>query len=195
MRLLLALLVALPFSALAQTPAPAPAQTGGGLNLSVKPDASSVTYHIVHKLHRVDGTSKKVEGRARVQSAGPTQVAIRIPVESFDSANVNRDAHMKESVEAARYPTVELKAVTDGIAVPERFPATYNKQWKAQLSFHGVTHDLEIPVTVRFDAADKVVATTSFSISLDQYKVERPSLMFVKIDDAMKIEATLTFGP
>lgn len=195
MRLLLALLVALPLPALAQTPAPAPAQTGGALALSVKSDASTVTYHLIHKLHRFDGVSRKVEGRARVQVAGPTQVAIRIPVESFDSANVNRDAHMKESVEAARYPTVELKAVTEGIAVPERFPATYNKQWKAQLTFHGVTHDLEIPVTVRFDAADKVVATTSFSISLEAYKIERPSLMFVKIDDAMKIDASLTFSP
>jgi len=195
MRVLVTLCVALlPLGASAQQ-APAPAQTGGAVNLSIKSDASSVTYHIVHKLHRVDGTSKKVEGRARVQMAGPTQVAIRIPVESFDSGNVNRDAHMKESVEAARFPTVELKATTEGIAVPDRFPATFQKQWKAQLTFHGITQQLDVPVTVRFDAADKVVATTNFSISLDAYKVERPSLMFVKIDDAMKIDASLTFAP
>src|SRR6476620_8089651 len=91
-------------------PPPVPAQSGS-VNLSVKPDASHVTYHIVHKLHRVDGVSKKVEGRARLQAAGPTQVAIRVPVDSFDSNNVNRDAHMKEAVEAARYPLVEIKAV------------------------------------------------------------------------------------
>jgi polyisoprenoid-binding protein YceI len=183
----------LPLAAPAQQD-PVPAQAGA-LNLSVRPDASTVTYHIVHKLHRVDGVSKRVEGRARVQSAGPTQVAIRIPVESFDSGNVNRDAHMKESVEAARFPLVELKAVIDGLTIPDHFPTTVQKTARAQLSFHGVTQPLDIPVTLRFDAADKVVATASFGLSLDTYKVERPALMFVKIDDAMKLDVQLTFGP
>jgi polyisoprenoid-binding protein YceI len=184
----------LPVFALAQSN-PTPAQAGGAVNLSVRPDVSTVTYHIVHKFHRVDGVSKHVEGRARVQAAGPTQVAIRVPVESFDSGNTNRDAHMKEAVEAARYPIVELKAVADGLAVPDRFPTTLQKTCRAQLTFHGVTQQLEVPVTVRFDAADKVSVTASFTVSLDSYKVERPSLMFVKIDDAMKIDAQLSFGP
>src|SRR5262245_11001940 len=67
---------------------------------------SSVIYHLVHKFHKIDGVSKKVAGRARL--AGPqTQVVVTVPAESFDSGNVNRDAHMKESVEAARFPTIE----------------------------------------------------------------------------------------
>jgi polyisoprenoid-binding protein YceI len=184
----------LPAAALAQAN-PAPVQAAGAVNLSVRPDASTVTYHIVHKLHRVDGVSKRVEGRARVQAAGPTQVAIRIPVESFDSGNTNRDAHMKEAVEAARFPLVELKAVVDGLSVPDHFPASVQKTSHAQLTFHGITQSIDIPVTVRFDAADKVAVTASFSVSLDAYKVERPSLMFVKIDDAMKIDVQLAFGP
>jgi polyisoprenoid-binding protein YceI len=175
-------------------PAPTPAQAGPA-QLAIKPEASSVTYHIVHKLHRVDGVSKRVEGRARLQAAGPTQVAIRVPVDSFDSGNVNRDAHMKEAVEAARYPLVELKAVADGVAAPATYPGTVQKTWHAQITFHGITQQLDIPVTLRFDAADRVVATTSFQVSLESFKVERPSLMFVKIDDAMKIDASLTFAP
>ena len=167
----------------------------GNLKLSVAADASSVTYHLVHKLHKFDGVSKHVEGRALVQPGGPTQVAIRVPVESFDSGNTNRDAHMKEVTEVVQYPNVEIKAAGDGIVVPTTFPTTIQKMWKAQVSFHGVVQAMELPVTVKFEAADRVVATTSFQLSLDAFKVERPSLMFVKVDDALKVDATLTFGP
>jgi polyisoprenoid-binding protein YceI len=176
------------------SPAVALAQPAGA-NFTVRSDASTVTYHIVHKLHRVDGVSKKVEGRARIQAGGPTQVAIRIPVESFDSGNVNRDAHMKETVEAARFPYVELKAAAEGIAVPQTFPTQIDKTWHAQITFHGVTQTLEIPVKVRFEAADRAVATANLSLSLDAFKIERPSLMFVKVDDPMKLDVSLTFGP
>jgi len=182
---------AAPAPAQAPTPTPAPAP----INLSVKTDASSLTYHIVHKLHKVDGRSKKVEGRARITPGGPAQVAIRVPVESFDSENVNRDAHMKEAVHAAQHPMVELKAVVDGLALPTSFPGTVQRTAKAQLTFNGVTQPLEVPVTLKFEAADRVLVTTSFKLSLDAFQVERPSLMFVKIDDAMTIDVSLTFGP
>jgi hypothetical protein len=162
---------------------------------SVKTGESTVTYHVVHKLHKVDGVSKKVEGRAKIVPGGPTQVAIRVPIESFDSDNVNRDAHMKEVTEAAKYPTVEVKALGDGIALPATFPAEIKKSMKAQVNFHGITQNIDVPVTIKFEAADKVIVTTSFSLSLDAYKVERPSLVFVKIDDALVIDAKLVLVP
>jgi polyisoprenoid-binding protein YceI len=196
-RLLLSFVALCGFSAAAladNAPAPTPAQAGG-VTLSVKADKSSVTYHIVHKFHKVDGVSKKVEGRVRLQGAGPTQVAIRVPVESFDSGNVNRDAHMKETVEQASFPNVEIKGVAEGIAIPTSFPATVQKVFHAQVTFHGVSQPIEIPVSIKFEAADRATATASFALSLDAFKVERPSLLFVKIDDALKIDASLSFAP
>ena len=168
------------------------ARADGTASFSVKSDESKVTYHIVHKFHKVDGVSKKVEGRVRMLPTGTAQIAIRVPVESFESGNVNRDEHMKETVDAARFPVVEVKAMGDGILMPTTFPTTMNRTMKAQVTFHGITQTLDIPVSIVFSAANKMVATTSFPISLDAYKVERPSLMFVKIDDAMKLDAALT---
>ncbi len=155
----------------------------------------SVTYRIVHKLHKFAGISKKADGRVKLVPGGQTQVVIRIPVESFDSGNVNRDAHMKESVEAARFPAVEVKAVADGIVLPTTFPATVQKTFKGQVTLHGVTQAVDIPVTLKFEAANNVTATAAFSLSVDAFKIERPSLMFVKIDDEMKIDANLQFAP
>ena len=163
-------------------------------DLNVVPAESSITYHLVHKMHKVDGTSHKVEGKARLMPDGKAQVSVRVPAQSFDSGNVNRDAHMKEAVEAAKYPTVELKALGEGVTAPSTFPTTQKKTFKAQLTFHGVQQVFDIPVDITWDSPTKVHASTTFAISLDNFKVERPSLMFVKVDDELKIDAKLTFA-
>ena len=154
----------------------------------------AITYHLVHKMHKVDATSHKVEGKARILPDGKAQVMVRAPSESFDSGNVNRDAHMKETVEAAKYPWVELKALGDGLVAPAAFPATVHKTFKAQLTFHGVQQVFDVPVDVTWESATSVKAATHFAISLDGYKIERPSLMFVKVDDELKLDATLDFA-
>jgi hypothetical protein len=101
---------------------------------------------------------------------------------------------MKEAIEAAKYPWVELKALGEGVKPPATFPSTEKKTFKAQLSFHGVQNVFDLPVDVTWESPTKVHATTTFTISLDGYKVERPSLMFVKVDDALKIDAKLDFA-
>lgn len=166
------------------------AQSPGG-EWTVDTKASAITYHLVHKLHHVSGTSHQVEGTARLFSNDKTQVAVRAAVGSFDSGNVNRDAHMKESVEAARFPTVELKALADGVAIPKTFPATVEKTFKAQVLFHGIQKVMDIVVKLVFESATRVRATSHFAVSLDEFKVERPSLMFVKVNDALGIDTDL----
>jgi len=161
--------------------------------LKVVTAKSTASYHLVHKMHKVDATSKKVDGKA-ILTDGKAQVMIRIPVDSFDSDNVNRDAHMKETVEAATYPTIELKAVGPA-ATPASFPSTVKSTFKVQLVFHGVKQLFDAPVEITWTSATEVSATTSFKISLDGYKVERPSLMFIKVDDELVLDAKLLFTP
>ncbi|HEX8954506.1 MAG TPA: YceI family protein [Polyangia bacterium] len=162
--------------------------------LGVVPAESSITYHLVHKLHKIDGTSHKLEGKARITPDGKAQVLVRVPAESFDSANVNRDAHMKEAVEAAKYPWVEIKALGEGVTPPATFPTTQKKTFKAQLTFHGIQNVFDLPIDVTWESPTKVHASTTFPISLDGFKVERPSLMFVKVDDELKLDAKIAFS-
>jgi polyisoprenoid-binding protein YceI len=154
---------------------------------------SSLTYHLVHKLHRFDGTSHALEGKARWLPTGQAQIMVRAPVESFDSGNTNRDEHMKETVEAAKFPSVDLKALAEGLTVPATFPAKVEKKIKAQITFHGVQQMFELPVTLEFVSASEVRASSSFAISLESFKIDRPSLMFVKIDDDMHLDVKVVF--
>ena len=194
--ILFALLLAVS-PAFAQTaPAPAaptaPAVAPAATNLTVSTKDSSITYRLIHKLHKFDGVSKAVEGRGRVLPDGKVQVAIRAKVESFDSGNANRDSHMKETVEAARFPLVELKAQGDA-PTPATFPATVDRTFKAELTFHGIKKLFDVPVKLTYTSATAIRAKAHLTLSLDEFKVERPSLMFVKIDDAMQMDVTLDF--
>jgi hypothetical protein len=68
------------------------------------------------------------------------------------------------------------------------------KPFKAQISFHGVQQTMEVPVSLKFESANHVVAECHFSISLEAFKIDRPSLMFVKVDDQVKVDANLVFS-
>lgn len=182
----LAVAAALAFAASARAQAPSE-------NWNVDAKQSSLTYHLVHKLHKFDGVSRAVEGKARLAAGGQAQVMVRVPVESFDSGNTNRDEHMKETVEAARFPTVELKALAEGVTVPSTFPSRVEKKFKAQITFHGVQQMFEIPVALEFVSANEVRAAASFVLSVESFKIDRPSLMFVKIEDDMHLDVKLTF--
>jgi polyisoprenoid-binding protein YceI len=180
-RLILLAVLALPSLAAAQE------------TLTIDPAESTLRYNLIHKMHKVEGISKKVEGKAQLLADGKAQVMVKAPVESFDSGNVNRDAHMKEAVEAARYPHVQVKALADGMKPPATFPTTEKKTFKLQLQFHGETKVFDVPVEVTWESPTRVRAKTTFNVSLDAYKVERPSLMFVKVEDALVMEAKLLF--
>src|SRR5258706_3375968 len=150
----LGLLMWLPRGARAEEP-------GEGI-YNIDPAASSITYQVVHKLHKIDGTSHHAEGKARVLGDGQVQVMVRAPIESFDSGNANRDAHMKEVVEAARFPTVELKAVSEA-----QKGAAGARVLKGQVTFHGVTLPVSVPVTVTAEANGRLRALGQFDVSLD----------------------------
>jgi len=192
---LLASLLTLAWAGLAAAqPAPAAAPAGQAITFSVVSASSVLSYDVVHKLHKVHGMSKKVEGKARLLPDGKVQVMVRVPVESFDSSNVNRDAHMKEVVEAAKFPQIEIKATADGVVPPQNLPATIDKTFKAQINFHGVQKTLDLPVKLSFESNGSVRAQVAVSLSLEEFKIERPSLMFVKVNDDMQIQADIVFA-
>ena len=167
----------------AQAPAGATA-----IVLSADPAASSIGYHMVHKLHKFDALSKKVEGKVKILPTGAAQIAMRAPVESFDSGNSNRDAHMKEVTEAARFPQVELKGLCDSCVTPTTFPTTVDKTIKAELSFHGIKKALEVAVKLTYESAARIRAVAHLSVGLDEFKTGRPSLLCAKVDDEIKLD-------
>lgn len=152
---------------------------------------STLTYRLVHRLHSVHGVSREIEGRARLLPGGGVQVMIRAPIASFDSGNGNRDANMREATDAGHHPFVQLKAVGDGATAPASFPAAQEVLLRGELQFHGRTRPVAVPAKVTFESPDRARVEATFPVSLEAYGVERPSLLFVKVEDRVDVEAKL----
>lgn len=152
---------------------------------------STLSYKLKHKLHEVVGKAAPTVGVARLLSDGTLQVTVRANVADFDSGNSNRDAHMKEVTEANKFPVVEFKGAANGVKLPETFPGQLRVTLEGEVTFHGVKQPVKVPMTVTFTSPKEARAEGTFDISLEAHKVERPSLMMVKVDDKLVLEPTL----
>src|SRR5437868_3732852 len=150
----------------------------------------TLTYTVVHKLHEVHATTRQVEGRALVQPDGSARVQVRAKVASFDSGNSNRDEHMREATHEAAHPYTEVKGSLSGIQLPLTAPVEVTLRGTVELN--GEKQQIEVPVKLQ-PAGAGVRATFSFPVSLDALKVERPDLLFVKVDDRVVIAGDLLF--
>ena len=169
------------------------AAAGSPRTLTVDAPKSVVRYHVVHKLHRVTGETRALEGKAVVQPDGSVMAMVRAPVAEFRSGDANRDAHMQETMDVGRFPYVVFKGVVrlDAALLPvSTGPSSAAVRMEGELDFHGVRQRVTVPLTV--EAADGALRVRgSFEVSLDAYGVDRPSLLFVKIDDACRIDLDL----
>jgi polyisoprenoid-binding protein YceI len=165
------------------------AQAPAATTYSVNPQKSVLRYTIVHKFHKVHAESKLVQGKAALKPDGSLQVMVRAPIGSFDSGDGNRDEHMRETLEEPKYPYVTYKGVAklaDGT-----LPAKLDLVLDGQLEFHGRKQTEKVAVHVDDAGPTGAHVTGHFTVSLDRYQVERPSLLFIKIDDACVIDFDL----
>jgi hypothetical protein len=69
---------------------------------------STLSYHMSHPVHRVDGVSHGARGKG-VCSAGVCDFLVAAPVKSFDSGDTNRDEHMLQVTRGADFPVVSVR--------------------------------------------------------------------------------------
>mgnify|MGYP003849338571 FL=1 len=150
--------------------------------------ASSVKYSMVHKLHSWEGVSKelKVATKWNEQKNEIEQISIVVNVATFNSGLSSRDSHMMEVLDGLTYPRIifsssSVQYTPEGILV------------KGKLQFHGVERMIETKVKLEKQNR-KLVFSGSLPVLLEDYKVERPGLLFVKVDDLVKIDFQVVYN-
>ncbi len=145
---------------------------------------SILSYRMIHPLHKIQGISKdffcEVDLSADTLSS---KIKVSANINSFDSKNSSRDSHAMEMVEALKYPRVEffsesIKPDSNGYAVT------------GKLNFHGITQPINFHVTPHF-LNHKIEIVGGFTVKLSDFKVERPSLLFVPVEDKLTISFDL----
>lgn len=143
--------------------------------------SGTASYQVKYALKKVEGKSSQVKGKIMC----PTETCeflLAIPLKSFDSGDSNRDLNMRSALEADKYPLAQARG---------SFPIHLLKQDKASLEakveLHGVTQ--VYPVTLQQQGSK-----ARFTLKLEAHKVERPSLLGIKIGNEVPVEFDLKWA-
>lgn len=149
---------------------------------------SSLSYGLVHPMHHITGVSRDFLCQVDLSpDTVSSRIKVSAAVSSFDSKNSSRDSHAMEMVEAMKYPRVEfsseaVKPEGDGYLV------------SGNLTFHGITRPVSFHVSPK-SAGGKVEIIGEFAVKLSDYKVKRPTLLFVPTQDKLTIRFDLFANP
>jgi YceI-like domain len=150
-------------------------------------EQSTLTYHVSHPLHQVDGVSHAARGKGACH-AGQCDFLIAAPVKSFDSGDSNRDLHMRQVTKAGQFPLVTVRtrlpaslegAATINADLDVEF-AGQTVQYK-QVAFQQVTH------------GDEVRITGTIPAKVSDFKIDPPSLFTVAIKNDIPVRVEMTW--
>jgi polyisoprenoid-binding protein YceI len=156
--------------------------------LDMSKKESSITYKMVHPLHEIEATSKEADLQVEADPSKKEieSVSARVDVMTFDSGNSNRDSHAMEVIDAISYPEVNF-ASTSITQVGDSLKVT------GKLTFHGITQDIVALAATKW-SSDRVEVRGSFILSLTAFKIERPALLMIPVEDALRFTFTAIFS-
>ena len=164
---------------------PAPAQVK---HLKQKKEESSMTYRMVHPLHKIEATSKEVvyELDADPGTKQFKKVSGWVDVTTFDSGNSNRDSHAMEVIDAITYPDAKF----EGTGFTQKGDSLIIT---GKVTFHGVTREMTAGAATHWSEG-KLEVDGSFELSLAAFKIDRPSLLMIPVEDALSFSFAAVFG-
>jgi polyisoprenoid-binding protein YceI len=139
------------------------------------------------------GKTTAVSGQIR-SGSNVTEVRgwVEAPVRTLKTGNDRRDKDLNKSMESEKYPVLrfELARVTRNGGSADSVAVTLH----GGLSIHGVTHNVEVPATIRFTSSDARVQT-SFPLNLKDYRIGGLSklLGMLKMYEQIEVHADVVF--
>jgi polyisoprenoid-binding protein YceI len=158
------------------------------VKISIDKSNSFIKYTLSHKLHESVGVTKDYICNAYYDGVEKkiTKIAVAAAVASFDSQNSSRDSHALEVLEGIKYPKVTF--VSSGIK-QEGNALTIN----GEMNFHGVKRNMTILAT-QVQTDKTITLKAEFPVSLEKFKVERPSMMGYEVEDNLQMEFKAVFN-
>jgi hypothetical protein len=150
-------------------------------------EQSTLTYHMSHPMHEVDGTSHAAKGKG-ICRAGQCDFLIAAPVKSFDSGDTNRDLHMLEATRGAQFPMVQVRT---RFAEDDTRNSTLYVDLDVQ--FAGQTAHYQHLAFQRTQQGNDVHIMGAVPATCSDFKIERPSFLAVPIKNEIPVRVDLTW--
>jgi len=152
-------------------------------------EQSTLTYHVSHPLHQVDGVSHAARGKG-VCHAGQCDFLIAAPVKSFDSGDSNRDLHMLQATRGAQFPIVTVRT-----RLPETASGSATVRADLEVQFAGQTAQYK---QVPFELAtqgNQIRISGTIPATLSDFKIDPPSLLAVAVKNEIPVRVDMTWRP
>lgn len=149
--------------------------------------ASTLTYHVSHPLHHVEGVSHAARGKG-ICHGGVCNFLTAVPVKSFVSGDTNRDLHMLEVVRGAKFPLVTVRT-----QIPQSDLKGGSIHANLTISFAGQTaHYQQVPFKLIPEGKEiRVVGTIPTKVS--DFKIKPPELLAMPIKNAIPVSVDMTW--
>jgi hypothetical protein len=150
-------------------------------------DQSTLSYHMSHPMHQVDGVSHAAKGKGTCH-AGQCSFLIAAPVKSFDSGDTNRDLHMLESTRGAQFPMVVVRT-----SFPESATTASTIDADLEIELAGQTARYSHVVFQRAAEGNSVRITGTIPATCSDFKIDRPSFLTVPIKNEIPVKVEMTW--
>jgi hypothetical protein len=150
-------------------------------------EQSTLTYHVSHPLHQVDGVSHGARGKG-VCHDGQCDFLIAAPVKSFDSGDSNRDLHMQQVTKAGQFPLVTVRT-----RLPETLEGASTLNADLEVEFAGQKAQYKQVAFQQLTQGDEVRITGTIPTKVTDFKIDPPSLFTVAIKNDIPVRVEMTW--
>lgn len=150
---------------------------------------STLSYHVSHPLHQVDGISHAAKGKG-VCHGGQCDFLIAVPVKSFDSGDSNRDLHMLQAARGAQFPMVMVRT-----RVPEEASQAATIDADLEIQFAGQTVQYKQVPFQRTAQGNQTRISGTIPATFSDFKIDPPSLLAIAVKNEMPVGVNMTWQP
>ncbi|MBM9579449.1 YceI family protein [Leptospira sp. 201903070] len=145
-----------------------------------------ITFFAIHPMKEIHGVCKEVQiDSPKIEFAGGayklnTPFQIKVPVLKFHSGDENRDSHIMEIL---GYPeTPEISAIIESVS-----QSGVSYSIKGKLTIRGITQTFDSAAKVEPKEGGRIRVVGKVDIKFSDFKLERPSLLFLKAKEEIEI--------
>ncbi len=148
---------------------------------------STLTYHMSHPMHEVDGVSHAAKGKG-VCHLGQCDFLIAVPVKSFDSGDSNRDLHMLEATRGGQFPMVIVRT-----RFPESATTSPTIYADLEVQFAGQTANYKHVPFQRLTEGNEVRISGTIPATCSDFKIDRPSFLTMPIKNEIPVKVDMSW--
>lgn len=155
-----------------------------------KGGANSASFHAEDTYDSFDGKTSDVTGTIVADAANTagSSVQLTINMDSLDTGNSLRNKEMRgRYLETDKFGTATFKSVsiTGQAAIGPNQPVMFNVT--GDMTLHGVTKRLTIPVRIVLTADNRVHAISTFQVHMPDFDIKVPHNILVTVNDLVPV--------